>query len=410
MGDTMNLTKSLSLALSLAVSAGASAMSKTPPPDPIADFQNSWAGQALAHQRSLDVDAPMSKNNILGTHNTYNSEVYRTPVRYIDPQQKHSIYDQLRIGARFIELDVHWTAQTHGAAWTWGPDLLLCHSGIGASMGDLHVGCSLTDRFATDGFKEVANFLNENPQEVIIMMIEDHTDGRHAELMADLNETLGGKIYASQGCKQIPDSLTRADVLAAGNQVVLMKSGGCANDAALSNLAFSGLGNINRVWEDRTMIGTVADFFDDGKVGRITAEDVVERFKNGGNIVNFDNMTYNDGRMEAGIWSWDVNQPDDYQGAQDCAVQWGNGRWDDDNCSVARHFACQNNTDGSWDISSWAGQWTEGSQACAELGDYSFAAPTNSQANEAVKAAKAGVSHVWLNASDRNQEGNWVAN
>ena len=91
MGDTMNLTKSLSLALSLAVSAGASAMSKTPPPDPIADFQNSWAGQALAHQRSLDVDAPMSKNNILGTHNTYNSEVYRTPVRYIDPQQKHSI-------------------------------------------------------------------------------------------------------------------------------------------------------------------------------------------------------------------------------------------------------------------------------------------------------------------------------
>ena len=203
----MNLVSNLKapavLAASLLISTGASAMSAKPPIDPIADFQNSWAGQALAHQRSLDVNSPIIDNNILGSHNTYNSKAYQTAIRYIDPQQKHSIYDQLRIGARFIELDAHWTAQTHGNVWTWGPGLLLCHSGIGASMGDLHVGCSLTDRFVKDGMAEVTDFLNENPEEVIILYIEDHTDGRHEELLDVLSNTLGSKIYASNGLSLI---------------------------------------------------------------------------------------------------------------------------------------------------------------------------------------------------------------
>jgi len=108
----------------------------------------------------------MSDNNTIGTHNTYNSKVYRTAVRYLYPQQKHSIYDQLRLGARFIELDAHWTYKTDG--FDWGNEILLCHSGIGKSFGDVHVGCSLADRKLTDGLQEVRNWLDENPAEVII--------------------------------------------------------------------------------------------------------------------------------------------------------------------------------------------------------------------------------------------------
>ncbi|MBL4880336.1 MAG: hypothetical protein JKX82_03325, partial [Oleispira sp.] len=52
------------LAVSLLISAAASAMSAKPPADPIADFQNSWAGKALAQQRNLDVNSPMIDNNI----------------------------------------------------------------------------------------------------------------------------------------------------------------------------------------------------------------------------------------------------------------------------------------------------------------------------------------------------------
>lgn len=406
----MKIKQNLVLAMSLAASVGVSAMSSAPPPsDPIKDFQNSWAGQALTHQRNLDVNAPMVDNNILGAHNSYNSKVYRNAIRYIDPQQKHSIYDQLRIGARFIELDAHWTAQTHGAPWNWGPDLLLCHSGIGASIGDLHVGCSLTDRFVKDGMAEVANFLNDNPEEVIILYIEDHTDGHHQELLGVLNDTLAGKVYASNGCQNIPNSLTKAQVRAAGKQVVLWKDGGCSSNSAMSQLAFTGLGNINRIWEDQTSVGAIGAFFTGGAVDKIGAGDVTQVFKDGGNIVNLDNLTYNDGRMAAGIWSWDNNEPNNWGGNQDCAVQWGNGRWDDAGCSSQHHFACKGQ-DGSWDISRTKGTWLVGQVACKLLGPgYRFAAPTNSKDNDALKAAKAGITHVWLNASDRGVEGQWLA-
>lgn len=408
----MNLTKSIAIAAGLLASASGFAMSSkpsAPPPDPIKDFQNSWAGKALAHQRNLDVNSPMIDNNILGSHNTYNSEAYRNATRYLDPQQKHSIYDQLRLGARFIELDAHWTAQTHGAKfWEWGPDLLLCHSGIGKSVGDLHVGCSLTDRFVKDGLQEVRNWLNENPNEVIILYFEDHTDGRHQELLNVINDKLSGKIYASNGCKNIPDSLTKAQVRAAGKQIVLWKDGGCSGNTGMKNLAFTGLGKIDRIWEDRTAVGAIGAFFTGGKVKKIEAADVTQAFKNGGNIVNLDDMTYNDGRIEAAIWSWDRNEPNNWGGNQDCAVQWGNGRWDDAGCGSSHHFACKSNSDGSWNISTYKGQWTGGAQACAQLGNYKFAAPTNSKDNEALKAAKGGITHVWLNASDRSNEGTWV--
>ena len=396
------------LAVSLLISAGASAMSAKPPADPIADFQNSWAGKALAHQRNLDVNSPMINNNILGSHNTYNSEVYRNAFRYIDPQQKHSIYDQLRIGARFIELDAHWTAHTHGAPWNWGTDLLLCHSGIGKSMGDLHVGCSLTDRFVKDGVQEVGNWLNEHPEEVVILYFEDHTDGHHQELLNILNDKLAGKIYESNGCKSIPDSLTKAQVRGAGKQVVLWKDGGCSSNSAMSQLAFTGLGNVNRIWEDRTGVGAIGAFFTGGTVDKIESSDVTQAFKNGGNIVNLDMLTYNDGRLAAGIWSWDVNEPNN-SGNQDCAVQWGNGRWDDAGCESLHYFACKAQ-DGRWDISRTKGTWLVGPLACGLLGTgYQFAAPTNSKDNEALKSIKGGITHVWLNASDRAVEGKWLA-
>ena len=404
------LKTTLAFSLGMLASAGALAMSSTPPSDPITDFQNSWAGKALAHQRSIDMNSPLADNSMLGSHNTYNSSVYSDPTRYIDPQQKHSIYDQLRIGARFIELDAHWTAHTHGWPWEWGTDLLLCHSGIGAEWGDLHVGCSLTDRRVSDGVQEVANWLNENPQEVIILYFEDHTDGHHQELLNILNSKLNGKIYASNGCKSIPSNLTKAQVRAAGKQVVLWKDGGCSDNSGMKNLAFTGLGDIGRTWEDRTAVGAIGAFFTGGAVSRIDSADVVQAFKNGVNIVNLDNLTYNDGRMAAGVWSWDNGEPNNYNGNQDCAVQWGNGRWDDADCNSNHHFACEDNN-GNWAISAWAGRWTDGAQACSQLGgSYHFAVPTNSKANEALKAVKGGMSHVWLNASDRAQEGKWVAN
>lgn len=413
--NNKNLTRFTAMLIASLFSASLSqAMSAKPaaqaaPADPITTFNNSWAGKALSHQRSMNGDTPLAENNILGSHNTYNSKAYRNATRYLDPQQTHSIYDQLRMGARFIELDAHWTAHTHGWPWEWGTDLLLCHSGIGVDVGDLHLGCSLTDRFVKDGVAEVGRWLNENPNEVIILYFEDHTDGRHQQLLNIINDKLSGKVYASNGCQNIPNTLTKNQVRAAGKQVVLWKDGGCSSNTGMKNLAFTGLGDIDRIWEDRTSIGAISAFFTNGSVKRIEAQDVTQAFKNGGNIVNLDNLTYNDGRLEAGIWSWDVNEPNNWGGNQDCAVQWGNGRWDDADCSNQHFFACQHNETNEWNLSTYSDIWSDGENACDILGDYRFSVPKNSQENEALKAAKGGMSHVWINANDLSNEGTWVS-
>ena len=279
---TMTFSRTLALLGGLATSVSAFSMSSAPaaaPVDPIQDFANSWAGKALAHQRNIELNTPLADSNIIGSHNSYNSTTYRNVLRYHDPQQKHSIYDQLRLGARFIELDAHWTAQTHGAPWTWGPDLLLCHSGIGVDAGDLHLGCSLTDRFVKDGLQEVADFLNANPQEVIILYFEDHTEGHHQELLNLINEKLGGKVYASNGCRAIPNNLTRAQVRAAGKQVVLWKDGGCSSNSGMANLAYTSLGGISRIWEDRTNIAAIGGFFTGDTATKLDAADIAAEFQ-----------------------------------------------------------------------------------------------------------------------------------
>ncbi|WHI49830.1 hypothetical protein P3339_15310 [Microbulbifer sp. MLAF003] len=346
----------------------------------------------------------MSENNILGTHNTYNSEVYRAcnfsvGCRYLDPQQEYSIKDQLRMGARFIELDVHWTAKME-SLFSYPKRLLLCH-GL----------CSLNDKYATEGFNEVRAWLEDsaNQDEVIILYIEDHSDGRHQDLYNQINSRFGDRIYYSGGCKSIPSTLTKNQVLAEGKQVILWKDGGCSGNSDMQNMAFTGLGEIGRVWEDSTTIGTIGEIFNGG-IKRITANDVREGFALGRNIINLDNMNTTDGRIAAAIWSWDQSEPNNLNN-EDCAMQWGNGRWNDANCSSQYSFACKNMNNGSWLVSASIGPWSHGANICQSLGsEYVFEVPTNSQDNQALKAAKeaTGYDKVWVNYQDQANEGQWL--
>jgi len=371
--------------------------------DSIDDYNGTWQGKAMDYQRALDTYAPIIDNNILGTHNTYNSEVYTScnfsvGCRYLDPQQKYSIKDQLRMGARFIELDVHWTTKME-SLFSYPKRLLLCHG-----------FCSINDKYATEGFNEIKDWLadSESQNEVIILYIEDDSEGHHSDLYNQMNDRFGDKIYPSQGCGNIPDTLTKAQVLAAGKQIILWKDGGCSSNSSLSNLAFTGLGNVGRIWEDATTLGTIAEFFDGG-IDSLSANEVRDAFATGANIVNLDDMVMNDGRLEAAIWSWDNNEPNNSGGNQDCALQWGNGRWDDANCDTSYSFACEDGS-GNWFVpDNTTGAWSNGAMACANLGG-TFSMPTNSQSNQKLKSAKEGVgySHVWLNHTDAANEGDWL--
>ena len=370
--------------------------------DSIDDFQTSWLGKAMALQRSVNLNQPIINNNIQGTHNSFNSEAYRDIDSYIDPQQKVSLYDQLRIGARFIELDVHWTTYASGWPWNWRQQLLLCH---GTQSNGTDFGCGLTDRKLTSGMNEIKNWLNENPDQVIILYIEDYSENHHKDLYNQINDRIGNKIYQSGGCVDIPDTLTKAQILAAGKQVILWKDKGCSSYGRLNAMAFGGLGNVGRIWEDATTTSWVAGLFDGG-VDRLSNSDIRNAYASGANIINLDDMKKGDDRLKAGIWSWAENEPNNASNNENCAVQKSDGRWNDLPCDHSYLYACKNTQTGQWALSQNEGYFEDGISACQTLGDYEFSVPSNSLDNENLKAINPGLS-IWLNHDDINSEGTW---
>ncbi|MDE0884179.1 MAG: hypothetical protein OSB70_01460 [Myxococcota bacterium] len=368
--------------------------------DEIDLFVASWAGRALSAQRALDLEVPMAAANRIGTHNAFNSGVYTTPTSYLDPNQVDSIYNQLRVGARAIELDVHWTPKAEGV-FSFPNRLLLCHATAA------HFGCSTTDRYLAEGLDEINVWLNSSAShdQVLLLHLEDHMDGQHGEAYNQIASRFGNLVYSSGGCGDLPGNLTKADVLAAGKKVLIWNEGGCSGDGNWNGMVFTGLGSLSRVWEDSTTLGGIG-----GAGASISASDVTSYFANGTNIVDLDQLHQNDARLPAAIWSWEVNEPNDFGGSEDCASQVANGRWNDDACSLQNFFACQHAGNGSWAISALNDIWQGGVSACASLGsEYEFGRPSTSQENQALKQAResVGQSRVWINHNDLAVEGDW---
>mgnify|MGYP005839345835 CR=1 FL=1 len=398
------------------------------------DFRNSWAWRALTLQLTLDQHSPLSQATFLGTHNSYNSRAYATFYRYVDPNQQLSMYDQLRVGARALELDAHWYFKFDGF-FNSGHNLLLCHGQ------DNHLGCSTGDRYLRDGLREIRRWLDEpaNRNEVILLYIEDHMDGRYDKAVGLIRDNLGHRVYRPSGsCQGIPMDISKADVLRAGKQV-LMITDGCQN-ANFNSWVFGGIGNsldgyptastdriddcnesrfsrdfqnnhIIRYNEDRTRLSALF-----GSPGApIDAGMLNQMLKCGGNLAGMDHLRAGDSRLQSGsgIWSWAVNEPNNYNGNEDCAENWGNGRLNDLYCGQVRAFACVDDS-GSWLITHEQGNWFQGNVIChnATGGSHRFAVPENSRANEALKAAKqqAAVDRVWVNYHDLTSEGLWIAN
>lgn len=376
------------------------------------NFKGSFTDRTLQAQRLLDLYAPIADNNILGTHNSYNSIAYSSftawytnGFRYIFPQQSHTITEQLALGARFIELDVHWTLKMK-SFFNYRYDLLLCH-GL----------CSVHDKYLSEGLSEIATWLAsaESENQVLIILIEDHMDGAHEQAYQLLQQYLAPWLYVSNGCLAIPNTLTKATLLAQGKKVLVWNQspdGRCYDNSAYQQVVFSELGDISRKWEDRTAYGLVYNSIQSGRLDVINAQDVRQFFKQGENIVNLDYINSHDGRLAAGIWSWDINEPNNSQN-EDCAVQWHNGRWNDAQCTHLYAAACYQASNQQWQVTSVKGTWWQGESLCQQLApDAHFQVPTNSFANTQLQKAKQalGYQNVWLNHDDRQVEGQWRVN
>jgi hypothetical protein len=202
-------------------------------------FSDRWVDWALRNQRNLAQDEPLNWVMHLGTHNSFNS-IADGHVQL--PNQIASMTDQLRAGARLLTLDLY---DLFGAP-------RLCHSfGPGAAL----VNCPLTGdfliypkppglRYYANGIKEIRNWLDLNPEEIVFLNLEDYvvhsspTDEpaayqeEVAKVFDPLDTYLGARLFGGplvtppgQTEQRWP---TRREMQANGKQVIVIDNAGKA--------------------------------------------------------------------------------------------------------------------------------------------------------------------------------------
>jgi hypothetical protein len=377
-------------------------------------FEQSWVGRALGLQRQLDEHEPLRNTLWPHTHNSYNSTAYAPTVSGLDPNQRWSILDQLRMGIRAIELDLHPSPDGSGA-------VVLCH-GRQETVGPttVHLGCS-TDRPLSAGLDELRAFLDANPDDVVLLYLENQLEddpALHDAVAADLERILGPLVLrppADQPCAEMPLERSRADVVGGGHQVLIV--GNCGpggwgswvhergprwQERSLGDgyaafpdciaaerdpLAYDD--NWIRVYEDATWLSAMVD----GRYNPQTPEDVVNKVRCGVDMVGFDRIDPGDGRLEALIWSWAVDEPV-ADAAKQC-VAWGtDARFRAAACDEERAYACRR-ADGAWVVPDRRGPASGAEAACATV-DAEPATPPTGWENEELRAAAAGKGEQWL--------------
>jgi len=403
-------------------------------------YESSWTHRALSLQRGLDDAAPLAQMQMPHTHNSFNassftvgSTSYYPTLTNQDPNQVYSLTDQLRMDVRAIEIDLHWMlspyAAANGRTDTGGKWVTMCH-GNNDTVNGVHVGCTW-DRPLEDGLAEVRAWLDNNPSQVILLYLENQlTDESGADnpqahdiAASIISDKLGTKVFRpATGCADMPLDVSRKQIRDAGAQVLIVGNCGaggawgswvhsrgaqpqhwdesgdpttygatdCARDRAqrLSGAPF------RRWYEDSTWLTAMVD----GSNSHITADTTALMVSCGVNIVGFDQLRPDDGRLTAFVWSWAQDEPK--ANAGDCAYQGSTGRFYNGDCGAKKHFACVDGA-GAWHVTSGTGTWSKVNDKCAtEFPGSHFSVPATGLQNQLLVEAKTPRSgEVWLNYS-----------
>jgi hypothetical protein len=411
----------------------------------IATYQSSWVHQALARQRDLDEQVPLTETLLPHTHNSFNASQYRVPTDGSVPtyyptltnQDSNQVYDitgQLNMDVRAIEIDLHWVPSPYGSAATGGHWVTLCHGSSvrppvpGSPL--VHVGCS-ADRPMEAGLKEVAAWLASHPDEFVLLYLENQMGGSeqaHAIAGDLIEQDLGDYVLptpAGQPCASMPMDQSKAQLKAEGHRVVIV--GNCDAGAATSwgalvhergprwdesgdpdsydasacaadQSARQNDTTFRRSFEDSTWVAAMAGSnpvtSSLGGTSHITAQTAADMVRCGVNIIGLDQLTPDDSRLAALVWSW---APDQLAAAGGCADQRGDTRFEARDCTTALAFACVDGA-GAWHVTTSSGSWGQGFDTCAtEYPGSHFAVPANGYRNALLAAAKTGAGTVWLN-------------
>jgi hypothetical protein len=394
-------------------------------PAAVTAFAEGWVPHALRLQGYLDEDQPLRNELIPHTHNSFNAPEYGPSLTLLDPNQRYTMTDQMRMGIRGLEMDLHWAPLPTGLP-TPLTDLtnqvVLCHGQV-QSIGTLqvHVGCSV-DRPLAAGLDELAAYLHQpgNEREVVFLYLENNLDGdptAHAATVAALQQHLGDLVYRPTGttpgsCASLPMDLTRDQVLAAGHQVVLLGNCGPAGwaswvfergplwdehanttpypsfPACQADRAARGYDtHLVRVYEDSTFLSAATT-----APAPITEPEVRAMVRCGVDWIGLDRIGPRDPRLADLVWSWAPNEPSTAGG---CAAWGTDARFRAAPCDGLRPAACQTAT-GAWVIPPDPVTWAAAPAACAAIGA-TFAVPRSGWQDEQLRAVGAGVgSGLWL--------------
>jgi hypothetical protein len=398
----------------------------------VAAYEGSWVHRALTLQRTLDDGAPLLEAQLGHTHNSFNSSFYAPTLTNQDPNQVYSLTDQLRMDVRAVELDLHWVPSAYGSAATGGRWVTLCHGSsqdqLGGGDATIHVGCSI-DRPFQQGLDELATWLRANPHEVVLLYLENQMNGdpaAHAVAGDLITEHLGALVMptpAGSDCAPMPVTTSRAAIRSAGRQVLIV--GNCDAGAGTSwgrvvhergpawdehgdpdgygavqcaedRAAKLAGGSFRRYFEDSTFVAAAAGSnpvtSSLGGTSTLTLDAVTQMVRCGANIIGLDQLTPEDPRLAALVWSW---APGDSL-AGPCTLSGADGRFHSDGCTPKRRFACADGA-GGWHVTAASGRSDQGAKACAKQG-WRFAAPANGLRNQLLIEAKsaAGATEVWL--------------
>jgi hypothetical protein len=418
----------------------------------MSSFMHSWVHRALTLQDALTSTAPLLEEQLVHTHNSFNSSAYSAydangdgiPSYYPtltnqDPNQVYSLTDQLDMGVRAVELDLHWVPSPYGNASTNGYWVTMCH-GDGQEVPNtgefVHVGCT-ADRPAQDGFAEVRRWLDANKHQVLLVYLENQLypadpvasqELAHTTAASLLEDAFGSLIYKPRGtspghCATLPYSTSRDAVLASGAQVLLVGNCGpgtwhndvfergskwdehgdpsnyttanCAADSA----ARAGDTSFRRFFEDSTFLTAAT-----GGPQSLTPDTVARMVRCGVNIIGMDQLMPQDGRLASSVWSWAQNEPS----SSGCAYQGADGRFRTSGCEATRHYACVDAA--GWHVTSATGPWQGGVAACeTEFPGSSYSVPVNGYRNALLQTANT-PGDAWLNYAALFGPSSWQPN
>ena len=403
---------------------------------PLADnHEDHWLPRALSLQRGLDDALALHQEMWVHTHNSFNAEAYTPTLSGLDTNHIYSLTDQLKMGVRAIEIDVHWapSAETAGPQ-DGGKAPIVCHGrteGMGPAR--VHVGCTAEVHLRTR-LQEVATWLDDNPGEVVMIYLENQLEGNsvaHLRAAEAIHTALEGRVYApnpGSSCQRFPIEISRQQIAAAGKQVLLV--GDCGGDAGTwSSVVFHrdnrGVWNESsspegteypaypacethradegydtrwiRFFEDHTWLSAMVD--GSRKATEVTAEDAHNMARCGVNMPGFDNLYPFDARLAALVWSWAADEP----AAPGCA--YSDQGFRSGNCKTPRRFACEY-ADGSWVITKARGPWDKGAQHCERMGA-SYSVPKNGYQNSRLDDVR-GSTAVWLDYRHDATSGTWL--